>query len=414
MTLSKIVKEQLNSPSPIRQIMKIAERQNIINMGLNPDDLISFGGGWVNHYSPEELRDGYLKVVNSKEEFHKSGAYSATLGTNELRDKLKEMEYSIYKMKVNMENIIIGASSTQLTIDLFRTILDPGDSVLFLDPTYANYMGQIGFVDPSIKVRFFQVLDPESWQYFGDKKLIFERLETEFENNRPKLILIPSPDNPTSQIPDNDFVKFVFKIAKDYDAYVAIDTAYKTQYFSENYPPYFSQGPLDYENLILIESNSKWGRGLGRRLGWVIADTEIVNALERVQQATVLCPDTLHQMALFNYLDKNIKNGNLNKYLQQSRNMYKKAAEVTAKAIEQEIGYPYLKPKGGLYTVMKVPYNGDKFVMDVLKNTGVLFIPGAGFGKSLQNGVRISYGPLVLNTTLIEDGMEKVGAYLRK
>lgn len=414
MRLSKIVKEQLNSPSPIRQIMKLAERQNIINLGLNPDELISFGGGWVNHYSPEELREAYLQVVNDKQEFHKSGAYSATVGMNELRDKLTEMEYSLYKMKVNIENIIIGASSTQLTIDLFRTILDSSDNVLLLDPTYANYIGQIAFVDSHIKVRYLQVLDPESWQYFSNKKHIFDSLESEFKNHKPKLILFPSPDNPTSQIPNNEFVEFALKMAKEYNSYVIIDTAYKTQYFSDTYPSYFSKGPLNHENLILIESNSKWGRGLGRRLGWVIADTEIVNALERVQQATVLCPDTLHQMALFNYLDQNINNGNLNKYLQRSRDMYKKAADITVKAIEQEIHYPCLKPEGGLYTVMKVPYNGDKFVMDVLKNTDVLFVPGAGFGKSLENGVRISYGPLVQNTSLIEEGMEKVGAYLKK
>lgn len=414
MKLSKMVKEQLSSPSPIRQIMKLAEKQNIINLGLNPEELISFGGGWVNHYSPEELRKAYLQIVNDREEFHKSGGYSATLGTNELREKLKEMEYSLYNMELTTDNIIIGASSTQLTIDLFRTLLDPGDTALLLDPTYANYIGQIKFVDSSINVRYLQVLDPESWKYFSNKKQIFDNLEAEFKNHAPKLILFPSPDNPTSQIPSEEFVNRVLKLAKEYNTYVIIDTAYKSQYFSSTYPSYFSKGPLDHENLILIESNSKWGRGLGRRLGWLIADKEIIDALERVQQATVLCPDTLHQMALFYYLEQNINNGNLSKYLQKTREMYKKAAQITGKAIEQNIGYPYLKSEGGLYTVMKVPYNGDKFVIDVLKNTGVLFIPGAGFGKSLENGVRISYGPLVQNTSLIEDGMEKVGSYLKK
>jgi hypothetical protein len=48
-TLSSLVKEQISRPSPIRQIMKMAERQNIIAMGLDPAQVISFGGGWVNH-----------------------------------------------------------------------------------------------------------------------------------------------------------------------------------------------------------------------------------------------------------------------------------------------------------------------------------------------------------------------------
>ena len=60
MRLSSLIQEMMNKPSPIRQIMKMASRQNIINMGLDPDDIISYGGGWVGHHPPEELRDSFL------------------------------------------------------------------------------------------------------------------------------------------------------------------------------------------------------------------------------------------------------------------------------------------------------------------------------------------------------------------
>ena len=59
LVLSQIVETQIERPSPIRQIMKMAERQNIIDLGLNPDEVISFGGGWVNHEAPEALRAAY-------------------------------------------------------------------------------------------------------------------------------------------------------------------------------------------------------------------------------------------------------------------------------------------------------------------------------------------------------------------
>jgi hypothetical protein len=62
-TLSSLVREQINRPSPIRQIMKMAERQNIVAMGLDPAQVISFGGGWVNHSAPEEFRQAYESVV---------------------------------------------------------------------------------------------------------------------------------------------------------------------------------------------------------------------------------------------------------------------------------------------------------------------------------------------------------------
>ena len=63
-TLSTLVRDQINRPSPIRQIMKMAERQNILAMGLDPAQVISFGGGWVNHAAPDEFRHAYESVVS--------------------------------------------------------------------------------------------------------------------------------------------------------------------------------------------------------------------------------------------------------------------------------------------------------------------------------------------------------------
>jgi aspartate/methionine/tyrosine aminotransferase len=63
---------------------------------------------------------------------------------------------------------------------------------------------------------------------------------------------------------------------------------------------------------------------------------------------------------------------------------------------------------------MKVSSDGGKFVEDVLKNTGVLFVPGWGFGRSVRNAVRISYGPLVNDFEKISVGFKRVADYLNK
>jgi aspartate/methionine/tyrosine aminotransferase len=66
-------------------------------------------------------------------------------------------------------------------------------------------------------------------------------------------------------------------------------------------------------------------------------------------------------------------------------------------------------PEGGLYTVVDVGEDGDDFVRRVLKETGVIMVPGRGFGPSLRNAVRISYGPLVHDPDRIEEGVRRVG-----
>ena len=417
-SLSEIVQQQIKTPSPIRQIMKMADRKNIINMGLDPDDVISFGGGWVNHRAPERLREIYREIIDDEGLFHKSGGYSATPGDMEAREALARMERHLFNMDIGPENIIIGQGSTQLTHDVFKTIADPGDGVVLLDPTYANYEGQLTYtlgedIGDRIEARIYRLraMDTESWEFMPDPDDAVERLKALFTAKKPKIVLFPSPDNPTSQIPPESFVKAALEISEDYGAYLILDFAYKTQVFGKE-PSYFSWSPREHENLIAILSNSKWGRGLGRRLGWLEASEDVIAGMERTQQVSILCPDTLHQMATTRYINESIEDGSLRRYVEEVKREYERAAEITIKAIDDHLGMRRLVPKGGLYTVMEVGMDGDDFVRDVLKNTGVLFIPGKGFGRTLENAVRISYGPLVNQTEKIVEGMERVGRYL--
>ena len=164
--LSSLVRAQLSSPSPIRQIMKMAERQNIIAMGLDPDQVISFGGGWVNHEAPEEFRQAYVEVAGDPALFHKSGGYTATLGELECREQIAQFEAVLFDMpRLGPEHVAIGMGSTQLTHDLFRTLVNPGDTVLLLDPTYANYEGQLAFAAPGVSIVRLRVVDPDTWTY---------------------------------------------------------------------------------------------------------------------------------------------------------------------------------------------------------------------------------------------------------
>lgn len=412
--LSSIVRGQLASPSPIRQIMKMAERQNIVAMGLNPDEVISFGGGWVNHEAPEEFRQAYVEVVGDPALFHKSGGYTATLGDLGCREQIAQFEAALFGVpRLGAEHIAIGMGSTQLTHDLFRTLVDPGDTVLLLDPTYANYEGQLAFAAPGTNIVRLRVIDPATWSYLPDTDpdgvaREFRRL---FDQHRPKLVLFGAPDNPTSQIVPQALAEAMLERTRDAGAWLAIDFAYKCQYFAP-YPAYYAWSPADHPNLIGIHSNSKWARGLGRRLGWIEAAPGVVDAIERVQQCSILCPDTLEQMAMARYLERAIPSGSLKRYVDHANALYKTAAQVTIGAVDRHLGRPRLVPAGGLYTVVDVGRDAEAFVPEALKATGVLVVPGRGFGPSLTNGVRISFGPLVNDLARIEEGISRLGRVL--
>jgi aminotransferase len=413
--LSSLVRGQIARPSPIRQIMKMAERQNILAMGLDPAQVISFGGGWVNHEAPAEFRQAYAAVAADADLFHKSGGYTATLGEIECREQIAQFEAHLFGVpRLDAEHIAIGLGSTQLTHDLFRTLLDPGDTVMLLDPTYANYEGQLAFAVPGVKIVRLRVLDPATWTYLPDADPAgmareFARL---FDAHRPRLVLFGAPDNPTSQVLPHALAEEMLAKTADAGAWLAIDFAYKAQYFQPP-PPYYAWSPADHPNLVGIHSNSKWARGLGRRLGWIEAHPSVVDAIERVQQCSILCPDTLSQMTMARYLKAAIPSGSLQRYVDDANALYKNAAAIALSAIDTRLGRPRLTPAGGLYTVVDIGTNADEFVPRALKATGVLVVPGAGFGPSLANGVRISFGPLVRDTDKIEEGIARLGAWMR-
>ena len=413
--LSSLVQAQLHVPSPIRQIMKMAERQNILAMGLDPAQVISFGGGWVNHPAPEEFRQAYLDIVSDPALFHQSGGYTATLGDLACREQIARFERHLFAVpRIGPEHVAIGLGSTQLTHDLFRVLLNPGDTVLLLDPTYANYEGQLAFVAPGIRIVRLPVLDAATWSYrpLSDPEGVARDFHRLVDQHAPRLVLFGAPDNPTSQVVPQALAELMRERTAAAGAWLAIDFAYKCQYF-DTPAAYYSWSPADHPHVVAIHSNSKWARGLGRRLGWIEAATPVIDALERVQQCSILCPDTLSQMAMARYLARAIDDGSLRRYVEGANELYREAARVTLAAIDEHIGRPRLTPAGGLYTVLDVGRDADAFVPDALKATGVLVVPGRGFGPSLTNGVRISYGPLVMTPERITEGLRRLGAWMR-
>jgi aspartate/methionine/tyrosine aminotransferase len=413
--LSALVREQIAGPSPIRAIMKMAERRNIIALGLNPDDVISFGGGWVNHAAPEPLRQAYRDVVDDVALFHRSGGYTATLGEVECREQIACFEAHLFGVPdLTVEHIAIGAGSTQLTHDVFRTLLDPGDTVMLLDPTYAAYEGQLAFAAPGCRIVRLRVLDPHTWSYLPETDVAqviaeFHRL---FDMYEPRLVLFGGPDNPTSQLVPQALADAMSERTAAAGAWLAIDFAYKCQCF-DTPPAYYAWSPADHPHVIGIHSNSKWGRGLGRRLGWIEATPPVIDALERVQQYSILCPDTLSQMTMARYVERAIADGSLRTYVQSANELYQAAARVTIAAIEEHVRRPHLVPSGGLYTVVDVGGDANTFVPRALQATGVLVVSGRAFGPSLENGIRISYGPLVMAHDRIRRGIERLGDWMR-
>ena len=396
--------------SPVSEILRYADLDYIKSIIKNPNDLISFAGGWVNHNAPEKLRDAYKTISSNVDLFHTSGGYSTTLGEKEFKKAICKFEKKLYNMQINEDEIAVGSGSTQLTMEVLRVLLDPKDKILLLDPTYVNFVPQltVGFSD--IEILRFPIIDENEWKFMADEKI--DEFSNFILNEKPKIILLTSPDNPTSKILSDEFIKKTLEAVKKVGGFLIIDFAYKELVYEDKLPSYFSWSPND--NFISLRSNSKWCRGLGRRLGWIEAPKFVINAMESIQSSTILCPDTLHQMALTKFINDSIDNNILTDYIEDTKKLYKQAAKKTADLIKQNLKFKIIEPDGGLYIFMKVDTDGQEFVQEILKKTGILFIPGWGFGNTGKNAVRISFGPLINNTSKIEEAIIKISKILKQ
>ena len=203
--LSKRINLFKNQPSPIKAIMNYSDPQYIQKYGINPDELISFAGGWSNHTAPENLRKAYENIIADPERFHFSGNYSTSIGDREFRNALCKFENYLYGMNINEKQISVGLGSTQLTNDLFSVLLDPGDKVVLLDPSYSNYPEQLSHGNGIVSVLRFPVIDEDKWEYVVDQKT--EEFCKYILKNKPKIVLLVSPDNPTSKVLSQEFVQ---------------------------------------------------------------------------------------------------------------------------------------------------------------------------------------------------------------
>jgi len=395
--------------------MKMTEDKTIRTMGLNPEDVISFGGGWCNHSAPDALRNAYQTIQNDALLFHQSGRYSPIIGDSSCRSQLCRFEESIYGLApLEPENILLGHSSTQLFHDVLRVVCDPGEPVGFLDPTYANYLNAVTCALSRSPVWFVPALDPHTWTYLINPDKSLDLLK-QFCDKGLRVFIIPIPDNPTSQIPSEAFLKGALEILEDAGGFLVLDHAYKALWFG-GMPRCYAWSPRKYPHLITLHSNSKWLSSLGRRFGWVEADETVIKGLEKINESMLLSPDTLHSMTTAMFLEHTLADGSLKQYVNDTRRLYEKTAAVMMSAIDSQLGWRRLTPDGGLYTCCPTPHHEapSGFVERSLKATGVLLIPGTGFGPSMDYGLRLSYGPLCYQHEQNIEGIERIGRYLIK
>ena len=361
-----------NTPSSfIREILKVTQKPEII----------SFAGGLPNPISfpQEELKISMNRIA---EEFGaKIYQYSTTLGLDSLRQYIVDRYKKIWNMDITIDNVIITTGSQQALDLIGKVFVNEGENVLVEKPSYLGLLQSFCMYCAN----FVAVqLDSDG--------LNIEDLQRTMEKYNPKVAyLIPNFQNPTGLTYTKEKREQIFDVIKDKDMILIQDDPYGELRFTDDERiPYI--GLNKSEKNIYLGSFSKIVTP-GMRLGYIIANKEIIKMLETAKQASDLHSNIFGQYLISDYLYHN----DLYKHIEKIKKLYKSQAQAMVQAMEEYFPktVSFTRPKGGMFswvTLEEGKSSLELFNKAIKKN--VAFVPGNPFYVEQNkdvNTLRLNY-----------------------
>ncbi len=341
--------------SPVREIFK--------KVDLN--QIYSFAGGYP---SAETFPMADMAGL-SAEVVRKYGAqafqYGATQGAEPLRKALSD------RYDVPLERIQITTSSQQGIDVCARVMVDPGEVVLTLNPTYLgalqsfhSYRADIRGVEHSSQLEAFR---------HNVEEVV---AECRREGKTIKFFyIIPDFQNPTGETMTVEERKMLLSLAEELDFLIVEDSPYKElRYEGETLPSLYSLAP---DLVIHLGSFSKIFAP-GFRLGWIFAHPTLLDNIYVCKQSLDLCPPVFDQYVTAEFLSS----GLLDKNLVKSIALYRRKRDLLLESLEKYMpgGITWTHPEGGLFLFLTLPVLFDAVAFyEKALSVGVAYVAGNFF-----------------------------------
>ena len=297
--------------------------------------------------------------------------YTPPAGIPELRDKVAEKMNEKYHSSLNMKNVLITPTKFGIFLSL-SAIAEKGNNVLIPDPGWVSYREIVRF-NLAREVRYSISEDGKI-----NKDEIMERI-----NKETSAIIINSPSNPTGEILSKEDLKFFVDIAEDNGILLISDEVYSEIYYEER-PPSVLEIADSFDNIVVVNGFSKSHAMTGWRVGFTISSEENIKSMNKIQQHTITCTPSISQYAALKALD-------CEKEVEEMRKIYRK---------RRDTGYSLLsdfmnirKPRGTFYFFPRYEseIKSSEVCERLLRDKGVLVVPGSVFGERGENHLRISF-----------------------
>ncbi|HEX2164523.1 MAG TPA: pyridoxal phosphate-dependent aminotransferase [Thermoanaerobaculia bacterium] len=221
---------------------------------------------------------------------------------------------------------------------------------------------------------------------------------------RTRLVIVGSPANPTGEVVSADTWRRLAALADERGFHLVSDEVYEDLYLGDT-PPAIPRG----RNVLHVGGVSKSLAATGLRLGWLIADPEIVARLLPLHQHLVTCAPMVSQRAALAGLALPAADR------EPIRDLYRARWSCVRSALEAVPGFTWIEPAGAYYVWMDVRArlagSTAEYALDSAKRGEVLVVPGEAFGAEGRGRLRLSFAA---GEEEIEEGVQRLDAALKR
>lgn len=351
--------------SVIRRMTRIANKYGAVNLSQ----------GFPDFAPPKQITDRLSEVAS--EGPHQ---YALTWGAKNFRDAIAAKYEHFSGIKVDPESeIVVTCGSTEAMMATMLSITNPKDKVVIFSPFYENYGADtiISGAEP-----IYVPLVPPDFTFS------IEQLENAFKQGAKALILC-NPSNPCGKVFTFEELTAIADVVKKYDAYVVTDEVYEHIVYAPNKHIYMQALDGMRERTIVCNSLSKTYSITGWRLGYVIANPEIIDRVKKVHDfLTVGAAAPLMEAATVGLKFDD-------KYYDELAAHYAHMKEVFVGGLEK-LGLKYTDPQGAYYVLVDVSEFGVKddvkFCEWLAQYVGVAAVPGSSFFREdVHNLIRFHF-----------------------
>ncbi len=369
-------------PSGIRRFFDLAnELEDVISLGVGEPDFVT----------PWHIRES---CIHALEQGHTS--YTSNQGLPELREEIAGTFRRDHSLNYDPNEEILITTGVSEGIDLaMRAILNRGDEVIISEPCYVSYVPTVIFAG-GVPVTVATSIE-------NDFKVTAERIEEKI-TEKTRVIMINYPNNPTGATMGKKDLEEIADVATEYDLIVISDEIYDKLTYDGKHTCFSSLNGM-ITNTVLFNGFSKSHAMTGLRVGYALGSSDIIGAMTKIHQYSMLCAPSTSQIAAIDAL----RNGRVE--MERMVREYDRRRHLIISGFNK-IGLDCFWGKGAFYAFPSIAGTGmtaDEFAERLMLEKRVAVVPGNVFGDSGAGFLRCSYAA---SRDDIKEALARIGEFV--